>query len=1211
MTSFEDLSESGVVVPNVIPTFPIPIDLDYDESFYSVNVSVLTNIAAGCLSGFICNKTHQASCHEIQQVAKTDFGYGDIHGGSYCPQGVPYYLNCPLGHYCPDPETLLPCPAGFYCPHKTAVPAIVCHRCPEGSEVLVRDTFGIVLIILFMVVVTVYLASFFFQRHMETLKVKFESLSSRVLQHSDLERRLHQRQARLDRVRPKLEILNRRLQIHGLHDNSSGGLPVLTEESMNGSTILDSSTVEVAPVHVSPEGEVSFNAEEFFDAIDRDGNGVLSYEELNTVLQFDELELNEFVRHMNCLDEALAPTDLNHVIKPTFVRYFLDVLDETSNFRLTPEEAGLRWDEVFAANGSDSKGEIQLDALYESSIAQFMTDLQIKDIILGLRKAKVSSPSQGGSSFFVSDSNGISRDLFCKHYPTLLEAILNDQKGRQSQGGDTNRKDGIDIAFQHLQLAVKVGRDKYINVVDDVTGRIQKGTMTALLGGSGAGKTSLLNALCGRAYYGEVKGDVYINGSPASTEDFSDSIGFVPQDDIVFAELTVRENLMYSGRFRLPQGTSLYEIEDLADTVLANLGLSRKANSIVGDVTRRGVSGGEKKRVNIGLELMARPTAIFCDEPTSGLDSSSALLVMESLAQLVRNQGVTVCSVIHQPRKFIFDLFDSLLLLGVGGRMVYHGTVEDANPYFTSLGYTLPPGESLADWLIDISTGRIAACKLQEQIDEESGENVPLLQRQASLGLALKKVSMSSRFTDLSVRDGGGARSEGGTSVDGFEAFSDVFDAPTRLDTQVVTAAGPSSNMQQTAESAAKLRRELLYASWNDHFEHADDESRKKYDPPTPYDPPRSTVMPSFGVQFMLQMQRTILLAWRNRVTKTIETAIIVFAVAIISYFEGTASLTEESVPLVPFEAFIAGQEEVIVAFFQPLFEFSLRGSVGYLRYGVSVGVIASVLIALTSVKAITEKRLEFYREAGSGYNINSYFLAVNVFTSFDQGGQVLFAAVIAQWLLDSISNKAVFYVAFLLLAWISVSWALLIPLITPPKNTLVMLGFFMAFFGLLFGGTTPPVEYKDMYADDGTAKALFAAFFSPPRFFTETIAVSDLKCLPPQTGFTQTDEAYNFPDGKDSFAWVSLGQNDSNVTDLSSNGWYWGILPGFLVGLTIRVVAFGAINSLNRAQMAKKSFLFQLRNKGSFSLYLSVAAFWLCLGGLIGVTCWMILREV
>ena len=137
-------------------------------------------------------------------------------------------------------------------------------------------------------------------------------------------------------------------------------------------------------------------------------------------------------------------------------------------------------------------------------------------------------------------------------------------------------------------------------------------------------------------------------------------------------------------------------------------------------------------------------------------------------------------------------------------------------------------------------------------------------------------------------------------------------------------------------------------------------------------------------------MKRAFLLAWRNRVTKAIETIIIVFAIAIITFFQGTTTLTVESIPLVPFEAFIAGQDEIIVAFFKPLFEFAILGATGYLRYGVSVAVIGSVLIALTAVKAITDKRLEFFREAGSGYNCNAYFLAVNVFTTIDQGCQIL-----------------------------------------------------------------------------------------------------------------------------------------------------------------------------------------------------------------------------
>ena len=109
----------------------------------------------------------------------------------------------------------------------------------------------------------------------------------------------------------------------------------------------------------------------------------------------------------------------------------------------------------------------------------------------------------------------------------------------------------------------------------------------------GAGKTSLLNALCGRAFYGTVEGNIWINGNMTSIEEHRDAVGFVPQDDTVYAELTVKENLIYSGKFRLERGTDILDIEDHADATLAKLGLTRVADKIVGDVTRRGISGGE------------------------------------------------------------------------------------------------------------------------------------------------------------------------------------------------------------------------------------------------------------------------------------------------------------------------------------------------------------------------------------------------------------------------------------------------------------------------------------------------------------------------------------------------------------------------------------------------------------------------------------------
>ena len=360
--------------------------------------------------------------------------------------------------------------------------------------------------------------------------------------------------------------------------------------------------------------------------------------------------------------------------------------------------------------------------------------------------------------------------------------------------------------------------------------------------------------------------------------------------------------------------------------------------------------------------------------------------------QLVERQGVTICSVIHQPRKFIFDLFDSVLLLGAGGRMVYHGPVDESLTYFASLGYQLPGGESVADWLIDISTGRVAvddpvrSDTIWEKPEVSDVENARPLRRKPSTGLSTRTFTRPNRFDEtLEIGESFIESRKSGRHMS--------FREPTRKDSQIVTSAGPSSNKAERADIEAKLRRELLYENWKHHFEGLDMDGKKRYEPPEPYAFPVKTIMPTFWTQFVLQMKRMFLLAWRNRVTKTIETAVIVFAVTIMTFFAGSTTLSIEGstkgIPLIPFEAFIAGNPVVIVQFFQPLFEFSITAGPQLVRYGMSVGLVASVLIALTSVKAMAETRLEFFREAGSGYDSNAYLFAVNVCTSVELGSQI------------------------------------------------------------------------------------------------------------------------------------------------------------------------------------------------------------------------------
>ena len=165
-------------------------------------------------------------------------------------------------------------------------------------------------------------------------------------------------------------------------------------------------------------------------------------------------------------------------------------------------------------------------------------------------------------------------------------------------------------------------------------------------------------------------------------------IGYVPQDDIVLPELTVRENILHSARIRLPADWSNQAISNHVDSLIECLELSHVKNSLVGSTAKPVISGGQKKRVSIGLELAAAPMALFLDEPTSGLDATAASSVMKTLKALSR-LGITVVSIIHQPRQEIFEALDDLILLA-NGRLIYQGKQKEAQTYFQNAGFNFP-----------------------------------------------------------------------------------------------------------------------------------------------------------------------------------------------------------------------------------------------------------------------------------------------------------------------------------------------------------------------------------------------------------------------------------------------------------------------------------------------------------------------------------------
>ncbi len=236
-----------------------------------------------------------------------------------------------------------------------------------------------------------------------------------------------------------------------------------------------------------------------------------------------------------------------------------------------------------------------------------------------------------------------------------------------------------------LQVPDRDNRGEMKTLLDNVSFKALPGDMIALMGPSGAGKTTLLLALNG--YLPPTSGIVRINGEDLYNiyDTLRGSIGYVPQDDLVHPELTVHEAVRYSAKFRLPPDYSDAEIEQRVEQTLKDLGLDGVANLQIGKPEKKTLSGGQRKRVNIALELVTDPVIVFLDEPTSGLAADDTTALIELLANLTKATGKTIIMTIHQPAKDEFEKFSHCLIMGYGGIPMFFGpTSPDAYRFFGS-----------------------------------------------------------------------------------------------------------------------------------------------------------------------------------------------------------------------------------------------------------------------------------------------------------------------------------------------------------------------------------------------------------------------------------------------------------------------------------------------------------------------------------------------
>lgn len=250
------------------------------------------------------------------------------------------------------------------------------------------------------------------------------------------------------------------------------------------------------------------------------------------------------------------------------------------------------------------------------------------------------------------------------------------------------------LSFEDLSYIAPNGKQ----VLSGVSGNVKSGQLMAIMGASGAGKSTFLDILAKKTKRGVVTGEILVNGRKMTREKFRRIVGFVDQDDTLMPTLTVYETVLYSALLRLPRSMSLEAKKIRTLETMQELGILGIKDSRIGETGKRSISGGEKRRVSIACELVTSPSIIFLDEPTSGLDAFNAINVVECLVNLARDYNRTVVFTIHQPRSNIVAMFDKLILLA-GGKAVYSGEYRRCQEYFENIGHPCPPGFNIADFL--------------------------------------------------------------------------------------------------------------------------------------------------------------------------------------------------------------------------------------------------------------------------------------------------------------------------------------------------------------------------------------------------------------------------------------------------------------------------------------------------------------------------------
>lgn len=259
----------------------------------------------------------------------------------------------------------------------------------------------------------------------------------------------------------------------------------------------------------------------------------------------------------------------------------------------------------------------------------------------------------------------------------------------------------LDVQNLSYKISKRVGKEVVEKtLLSNVSAHARHGQILAVVGPSGAGKSTFLDAIAGRIDPNSLQGAILVNKNPVDSS-FKRLSGYVMQDDQLFPMLTVEETLMFSARLRLPGNMSHAEKQERVQLLIDELGLGSCAKTFIGNAEVRGVSGGERRRVSIGVDLIHDPAVLFLDEPTSGLDSTAALNVIQNLHEIAESRKRTIILTIHQPSFRILNLIHNFLILA-RGNVVYHGPYAGMIPFFKEYGSVVPEHVNGLEYALDL-----------------------------------------------------------------------------------------------------------------------------------------------------------------------------------------------------------------------------------------------------------------------------------------------------------------------------------------------------------------------------------------------------------------------------------------------------------------------------------------------------------------------------